>query len=395
MASLRVDRSKTPRVWWIHYRDPDGTQRTRKLADCDTKPKAKRRLIEVEARLGRKQFGDPRDEPKKAPVQLVTTCIETWSHTLKNRNRVSDGQQARKHLVSSAALVVPLDQFSIRTVKAFVRELAASTLGGGSQKRLFGLLARWCSWAVGEELIAGNPCRDLPWGQRPVYDRGDPTAKPWVQTDKELAKLMGALPRPLDLALWLGNRSGLRLGETFGLRLSDLADTSKGYIRVARSFGGPLKESKAGHARVKHPPIQPDVAEKLNQLASERRAAGGGRDDLLFVPLEPGKRQTDWKGYLPHTVNAVWRTVQTATGFRGTWKDATRHSFASRNIVAGVSVHAVSHALGHSSVAVTEKNYAHIIRVVYPEGLLASGQLAGPEPKTATHANARKRAAVG
>lgn len=409
MASIREDKSVTPRAWFIHYRDPDGTQRTRKIVGAATKRQADAYRIQVEARVARGEFGDPRDSPKPPSNDLVTVSIEGWSRTLKNRRAVSDGQQARKWLVPSAALTAPMDQFALKTVKAFLREMGGTDLGGGSQRRVLGLLSRWASWAVGEELIASNPCRDLPLTHRPVYDRGDPTTKPWIHTDEELSSIMGLLPYPINIALWLGNRSGLRLGETFGLRISDLADVNKGYIRVAKSFGGPLKESKPGLTKVKHPPIQSDVAAALLKLAVERRDAGAGMDDLLFVPPSLSQfRKGAWPGYKADQVNKIfWRKVRRAIGWPGTWKDATRHSFASRNIIAGVSVHAVSHALGHSSVAVTEKNYAHIIRVVYPHGLLApmdpaasqrlltAGEVGGTEAQAAADPNDRDRPAIG
>lgn len=218
-------------VWLIQYRDPGDLKRTRKLDGCYTEKDARKKLREIENRLDKGLFGMPQDQPvvEVPGEQLVISSIEGWSHKLTNRAKVSDGQQARKHLVTSKALAVPLSAFGIPAVKAFVLELENGKLGGGSQRRLFTLLARWGSWAVGEELIGSNPCRDLP---PPVYERTDPTTRPWVKTEAELAALQAALPPGLRLPLWLGYRSGLRLGETFGLRLSDLEDVDRGYIRV-------------------------------------------------------------------------------------------------------------------------------------------------------------------
>jgi len=385
--------------WYVQYREADGQKRTRKLDGARTETEARKRLREIETRVAAGLPGMLQDEPKPVvPVgTLVTTSIETWSHTLTNRNAVTDGQQVRKHLVKSPALTVALEDFGLGTVKAYVAELAASKMSGGSQRRMFTYLGRWCSWAVGEELIAGNPCRDLPWKQRPVYDRGDPTAKPWVEDDATLARLMGALPYPLDLALWLGNRTGLRLGETFGLRLSDLTGLhdKQPTIRVARSFAGPMKESKHGEWRVKYVPAPSDTAKVLGKLIAARKAVGGP-DSLLFVPETTAGRSTndDWAGFLPHTINALWRQVQATTGFKGTWKDATRHSFATRNIMAGVSVSAVSHALGHASVTTTERNYAHVIKYVAPAELHAPGEVRRLEAQKPADTHARDRAPV-
>jgi integrase len=50
---------------------------------------------------------------------------------------------------------------------------------------------------------------------------------------------------------------------------------------------------------------------------------------------------------------------------------ATRHSFTSSRLKAGVPLDEVSGALGHSSPVVTARYYAHFIRKDYSRGMLA------------------------
>jgi len=328
---------------------------------------------------------------------LVTIAIEAWSWTLKNRNGYSDGQQARRWIVTAPPLSgVTVERFDLEVVKAFVRWLETppestetkatpAVLSAGSRKNLFTILSRWASQATWDGLLQGNPCASLPRARRPPPNLKDRTVMPWVKTDEELHELMAALLPALGLALWLGNRSGLRLGETFGLRLGDVAEIEKGWIRVCRSFAGPIKESKRGEWATKWVLATADAPAVVGPWILARRSLGAGDDDLLFVPekkpvgvargapLKARTRNSGWGGYLPHTVNAIWRSVQKATGFRGTWRDATRHSFASRHIMAGESVEAVSRALNHASVDTTRKNYEQVLRIKYPEGLRSSG----------------------
>ena len=53
---------------------------------------------------------------------------------------------------------------------------------------------------------------------------------------------------------YLSNRSGMRLGEVCGLRMGDLEFLREGAIRVAHSYGGPLKEDKRSEGKLKWVP---------------------------------------------------------------------------------------------------------------------------------------------
>jgi hypothetical protein len=60
---------------------------------------------------------------------------------------------------------------------------------------------------------------------------------------------------------YLGNRSGLRTGESCGLHLSDLAFVKEGTIRVCKSYDGPLKEDRDGSGKVKWAPAPEDFTD--------------------------------------------------------------------------------------------------------------------------------------
>lgn len=47
--------------------------------------------------------------------------------------------------------------------------------------------------------------------------------------------------------------------------------------------------------------------------------------------------------------------------------------------MAGESVEAVSRALNHASVETTRKNYEHVLRIKYPEGLRAGTESEPPK----------------
>jgi integrase len=60
-----------------------------------------------------------------------------------------------------------------------------------------------------------------------------------------------------------------------------------------------------------------------------------------------------------------WERASDALGLNLTWYQATRHSFASRNLSRGVPLDEVAAALGHSTPAVTARHYAHFIRKTF------------------------------
>jgi hypothetical protein len=66
------------------------------------------------------------------------------------------------------------------------------------------------------------------------------------EDETKVPELAAALGHDLGLAFYLANRSGMRLGEVVGLRMGDLDFLPDGVIRVAHSYGGPLKEDRTG-----------------------------------------------------------------------------------------------------------------------------------------------------
>jgi integrase len=116
---------------------------------------------------------------------------------------------------------------------------------------------------------------------------------------------------------YLCNRSGMRLGEACGLRLDDLEFIHEGVIRVARSYGGPLKEDKKSAGKVKWVPAPLDALDVLKLHLARRKLQGAKAEDLVFpfVPAKPQNRRrtSSWTGYRKEHVErqrrrrAAWR----------------------------------------------------------------------------------------
>jgi integrase len=166
----------------------------------------------------------------------------------------------------------------------------------------------------------------------------------------------------------------MRPGEAAGLRMSDLEFLKEGIIRVAHSYGGPLKEDKKGEGKLKWVPAPLDAEDVLRLHLKRRQLQGAKANDLvfLFTPDKPQNRRrtSEWRGYRKEYLAQCWDRAAKACQVKGlTFYEATRHSFVSRNLKAGISLDEVSAAVGHSSPAVTKRFYARYVRKTFNPAL--------------------------
>jgi len=208
-------------------------------------------------------------------------------------------------------------------------------------------------------------------GSRPQQTQKRDT--PWLRDDTLVVRLMNALPDPVRLMFYLGNRSGLRTGEIAGLRMADMEYLKDHLVRVRFSYGGPLKEDKAGTGKMKWVPAPADAEDYLGIWLKRRKLQGAGPEDLVF-PAPASKRsprRLAWLGFRKEHIEAEWEKAAKACGLNLTWYQATRHSFVTRNLEAGASLDEVSEAVGHSSPLVTKRFYDHHVRKSYSPTLTA------------------------
>jgi len=256
---------------------------------------------------------------------------------LTNRNASTDRGVVRKYLMPRFGHL-PLESITVGEVKAWVREMKTGPLAPQTQKHLLGTLSRFWNWCLEEDhTTAPNPCRSIPKSLRPVVVH---KKRATLEDETKLAALIASLPPPVDLMLALANRTGARLGEVCGLRLSDLDNLEKGFILVRHSYGGPLKEDKRGEGKFKKIPAPIDAAEALGLHLARRRSQGAGPEDLVFVPPKPSRRKrvTEWAGFRKEHLRDLWRSACKNVGLvEGdedrpvvTWYGATRTTAATR-----------------------------------------------------------------
>jgi integrase len=243
------------------------------------------------------------------------------------------------------------------------------------------LLSRFFAWAIERGHAEVNPVRMIPQGKRP--QGAQKSDGPWLQDEAQFRALFAALPEPVNLIFWLGYRSGMRPGEAAGVTLGDFAWLHEGVIRVGHSYGGPLKEDRRAVGKVKWVPASADAGAVIGPWLERRRAEGATDSDLVF-PYRGGSdrpRRTGWAGYKKEHLQSLWEAARAAVGIELTIYQATRHSFVSRHLSAGVPLEEVSAAIGHAQVTTTRRFYDHYVRRSYSDAI--RGVATGSTPPAA------------
>lgn len=289
---------------------------------------------------------------------------------LKPTARASEGARMRNHIRDRLGHL-SLDDIDPLAVQRWVSQLAqgGGVLPGGRARRplkgktirnCHGLLHKILGAAVRQRLIRANPCGDTALPEIVPYEMR-------FLTEPEAARLLAAVPahwRPLVLLLV---STGLRWGEACALRVRDV-DVLAGRLQVHRSaheaadgsivYGTP--KTARGRRTVTFPPA---VGAALAGLV-----AGKVRDALVFTsPMGMAVRTSNFR--------RGWVKWTAAAGLAGLRVHDLRHTQAAWLISAGVPLTAISQRLGHSTIAVTDGVYGHLLPQV-DAGIIAAVEAA-------------------
>ena len=168
---------------------------------------------------------------------------------------------------------------------------------------------------------------------------------PTVETVRAIGEHLPARTRAV---VYVAAGLGLRPGEVFGLKVSDV-DFLRRSVRVERQLddSGVLVPLKTDSSYRTIP--LPDVV----ALELSRHLAEHGREGLVFTGVDgrPVKR---------NSFSKTWRGATAKAGAERLRLHDLRHVYASALIQAGESVKTVQRRLGHSSAAMTLDVYSHL-----------------------------------
>lgn len=265
-------------------------------------------------------------------------AVEQWLDSLKARKaraHVSYKASTRSYLkptfgtmllaaISSAEIMDWRDELSTR--------FAPATVNGA----LIALSSAFTYFAK-RGWVAKNPARGVEHIETP--DR----AYEWVRTREDITKLLLECPRGIREIATVAVCTGLRLDELLHLHWSDV-DLERRLITVHRGRQGTVKSGKQRHV-----PILDTLLPFVRELALKRAGA---------VLVFPGRADK------PRTKPGVWYPFKMAAKRAGMPKlrvHDLRHTFASHWVLDGGDIFRLSKILGHSSVVITQRVYAHLI----------------------------------
>ncbi len=376
MASTYNRGTRTKPRWYASVKLLDGTWKAYPTHAID-KETADRRASEMQIRADRGLPPVEKIEKRKTVAELA----ELWTGGLTNRTCEQDKTRVRKYLIPEfGALSMP--EIDMQAIVHWLDKLRAldgtARISSATQRHVFDILSRFLSWGVERGYVASNACRMIPVSSKLRPSRKPEHPRTWIQ-DPELARaIFCALPAPYDLIFLVGYTSGLRPGETCGLRMSDCAwldddAPEERVLRVRFNRLGPLKEDKGtdGAAKVKWAPTSDEEIGYLKSHLERRRAQGAKAEDLVFVNAR-GSVIADQR------TSEVWATLTKAKDEGGAglslpdgldFYAATRHTFVSRQLAAGEQLADVSRSIGHADERITKKHYAHVVKTTFPASM--------------------------
>jgi integrase len=234
------------------------------------------------------------------------------------------------------------------------RALADDTI-----KRCLSLVSAVFTAAVEDEIIESNPCSGVHLKKRAGTGS---TREKWSVLTLEEQKLIAgchAIPFADRLAIRFAIATGLRQGEQFALRLTDL-HTGPNEPHVVVRFGG-ARDLPPKSGKIRRVPLFGDGLVAARQWTYELGTYAPSNPLGLVFPTPTGTRRSVGK---PLGRGDTFRRYLALVGVtrRVRWHDL-RHTFGS-SLVSGMwgrawSLEEIRPVIGHSSIAMTQR-YAHV-----------------------------------
>jgi integrase len=330
--------------WWVSWCCTEGHRHRQCIGPYGLALQehgARRKEVEKAQRLGLPYCPDvdrrKRLEDRKQRVPFKEIAQDFLDYAKVNKRDQNDGQRMTRLLATFgdrlAAEITPKD---VEDYKAKLAErLAPATVN-----RDLSLLKATFNRALRAGKAESNPVKAVK-----LFKENN--ARTRCLSDEEEARLSEALPVYLKPFLAVALNTGMRWGELARLTWED-ADFYTGTLHV--------RESKSGEGR--RIPMNRVVREKLQavrreQVQKARDHKDGEREilsPLVFCAPQGGFLRNFGRDWFPALRKAE------IPDFR--WHD-TRHTAASRLVMAGVDLYTVKEILGHKTITMTQR-YAHL-----------------------------------
>lgn len=296
------------------------------------------------------RHGDREPVEKTSMVHEISsawrTSIVAWLAFLELRGLAQATLKVRgEHLRFIAARVRAVSPAEL-TTDDLLAVMSGRRWSASYRKMIRESLRSFCVWALSTGVVTTDVSTCLP----PVKP---PTPRPRPATDAVWSAVLGCGDSRVVLMARLAGEAGLRRAEVAGLHTDDLiVDADGGWSLIVRGKGNKQRVV----------PINDDLASVLQQCAS----------GWVFVSRKGG-------GSL--TPQEVGQMVSRAMG-PGWSMHKLRHRYATRGYAGTGNLRAVQEALGHASVATTQRYTAVSSRDVRAVTNAAAMSLTLPEERT-------------
>lgn len=346
-----IKRVKNGKFLGYYLRWYEAGKRRIQASKQPTYAEARRMLQAIEGRIARGLAG-LQDAVEADDLTVEELCKRFLTEFASPK--VKDLERYRRTARYSLTRVLPhIGTIRIRKLTRLELERARNALSrryrANTVRAALRPLSTALTWAVQQGWLTHNPAHklELPRVERSLEHL---TAEEAARLMKEAEQGARASNHPTRwtraVAVWLALRLGLRRGEIFGLRWSDV-DLESGLLTIARSYRLAPKSNKPRHL-----PLPPELAALLKEwkgrcpLTAER----------LVCPVLFGGRWGMSSSRATHGLAPLLRAAGCRPLLRGF--HALRHTFATQFVRSGGSLVALQRLLGHSDIS-TSMIYAH------------------------------------
>lgn len=255
-------------------------------------------------------------------------AINGWSVWLRVAGRREGTIKLRRDHVRSIARRSRTNSPSELTINTIVGLCSAQKWSNEHRKGVRASLISFYQWAILNGVCESNPAALLP----PV---SPPTPRPRPAPDDVWNELLAAAGPRERLMARLAGEAGLRRAEVAVCHSNDLLHDSNGWSLLVHGKGG----------RQRVVPLMPDLATEIRNYCT--------RHGYLFPGQIDGHISPGWVG-----------TVISSLMPDGWTMHKLRHRYATRGYAGTRDIRAVQEALGHASVATTQRYTAVSTREV-------------------------------
>ncbi len=270
--------------------------------------------------------------------------VAVWIKTLNERKSRSAWEYENRcdnHLLEAFGEVPIVAITKVMVIRW--RDRASSTTSAATLNGLLATLSSAFTFFVEQRWIEHNPCHRVK--NLEVVTK----VFPWLQSTETVTRLLASCLTNIRTLVAVLVGTGMRLGEALHLHWDDI-DIEHRIITVRRGSQGTTKSGK-----IRRVPIIDSTLSVLKQMKLER-----GTNKLLWPGQKKGK---------PLHQSSITKAFHLATARAELPKELRvhdlRHTFASLFLIDGGDIWKLSKILGHSSVMITERTYAHLKPTAY------------------------------